>query len=782
MSGNSVIDQRTGPDYAFAQTLRELGVGEMAIVRTAEGGTPIHTEATRVDWNPDSRGELFDLLLDTVSKAVLDLQSKGYEVEIKGIFWMQGEADTLSVEQADAYEGLLEDFLAQLRSRLGMADLPVYLGEILKNDALAGNARVREIQSTVADNDPTITLVHTDGFEQRDAPHFSETGYFRLGEEFAREYLGLESLNYINGTDASETLTLPTSTSRIYGGGGHDVIDGNDADNAMFGELGMDTLRGLGGNDLLFGGNGNDQVYGGNGNDYLNGGGDDDILYGDAGNDSLFGAAGDDILYGGAGNDILNGANGNDQLYGGTGNDVYVVEFPYTTVVELAGEGTDSVHTTLTLYTLEDQVENLVYTGHAVFKGYGNELANVIVGGVRNDRLYGGGGSDTLSGGAGADVLDGGAGNDTLRGGVGNDIYIVDAVGDTVVELSGEGIDSVRASTQRYTLGSNVEELVFTGTSAFTGTGNELANRIFGGANADTLYGMAGDDTLYGGAGKNLLNGGDGNDILNGGSGAETLLGGRGLDILNGGAGNDTLDGGHDGDVLDGGAGNDVMIGGRGNDTFIVSEAGDVVTELANEGVDTVKTTLQAYSLGANVENLTFTGSGPFTGIGNNAANLLTGGVGSDSLAGGGGNDTLYGGRGIDVLAGGDGSDVLNGGRDRDTLTGGLGADTLTGGHGVDTFVYRTYGDSHRNASDTITDFSTAQGDRIDLSAIDANVIGGTSNDAFTYIGDRAFSGQAGELRFRNGLLLGDLNGDQRIDLQIRLTDVSNLSASSIIL
>lgn len=234
--------------------------------------------------------------------------------------------------------------------------------------------------------------------------------------------------------------------------------------------------------------------------------------------------------------------------------------------------------------------------------------------------------------------------------------------------------------------------------------------------------------------------------------------------------------------VIVGGVKNDRLYGGRGNDTFIVSEAGDVVTELANEGVDTVKTTLQAYSLGANVENLTFTGSGPFTGMGNNAANLLTGGVGSDSLAGGGGNDTLYGGRGIDVLAGGDGSDVLNGGRDRDTLTGGLGADTLTGGNGVDTFVYRTYGDSHRNASDTITDFSAAQGDRIDLSAIDANVIGGTSDDAFTYIGDRAFSGQAGELRFRNGLLLGDLNGDQRIDLQIRLTDVSHLSASSIIL
>ncbi|MGO7057786.1 hypothetical protein ACCS70_36640, partial [Rhizobium ruizarguesonis] len=79
-----------------------------------------------------------------------------------------------------------------------------------------------------------------------------------------------------------------------------------------------------------------------------------------------------------------------------------------------------------------------------------------------------------------------------------------------------------------------------------------------------------------------------------------TITGGAAIDMLSGGAGND---------VLNGGAGADRLIGGEGNDTFIVDNAGDVVTEAANEGIDTVRTTLAAHTLAANVENLTYIGT-----------------------------------------------------------------------------------------------------------------------------------------------------------------------------
>jgi Ca2+-binding RTX toxin-like protein len=135
------------------------------------------------------------------------------------------------------------------------------------------------------------------------------------------------------------------------------------------------------------------------------------------------------------------------------------------------------------------------------------------------------------------------------------------------------------------------------------------------------VTGTPGSETLYG---HDLVN-----DEISAGAGNDILFGLRGDDALYGGAGNDTLNGG---------VGADDMIGGTGNDTYIVDNIGDTVTENPNEGTDTVKTTLSSYTLGPNVENLTFIGTGSFAGTGNVLANIITGGAGNDALTGGGGN------------------------------------------------------------------------------------------------------------------------------------------------
>src|ERR1051326_5434913 len=210
------------------------------------------------------------------------------------------------------------------------------------------------------------------------------------------------------------------------------------------------------------------------------------------------------------------------------------------------------------------------------------------------------GGNDTLDGGNHNDTLDGGTGSDLLIGGIGNDTFIVDNVGDVVRELSGEGNDTIKTTLNTYSLGlwANVENLTFIGAGNFSGTGNGLSN------------------------------------------------------ALTGASGNDTLDGGVGNDTLDGGLGSDSMIGGLGNDTFIVDNAGDKVIEGAGAGTDTIKTTLNTYSLGllVNVENLTFIGAGDSSGTGNGLNNILTGGSGNDTIDGGAGNDTLSGGSGADSL------------------------------------------------------------------------------------------------------------------------------------
>ena len=102
-------------------------------------------------------------------------------------------------------------------------------------------------------------------------------------------------------------------------------------------------------------------------------------------------------------------------------------------------------------------------------------------------------------------------------------------------------------------------------------------------------------------------------------------------------------------DVLAGGTGSDMLIGGKGNDTYTVNHTGDRPVEQGTEGTDLVKTTLAAYTLGAHVEKLSYSGSGNFSGTGNNLNNTITGGAGNDWLNGGTGNDVLTGGNGADT-------------------------------------------------------------------------------------------------------------------------------------
>ena len=374
-------------------------------------------------------------------------------------------------------------------------------------------------------------------------------------------------------------------------------------------------------------------IEGGNGNNTLDGAG---------GNDSLDGGIGNDVLIGGAGKDAMFGGKGNDQMKGGLDDDVYVVDDAGDTVEEVAGQGKDSIITSLSTFNLTTNganVEGLIHNTSSNATLTGNNLGNVINGNTGediidgkdgNDSLNGGSANDSLTGSLGNDMLTGEAGIDTLTGGSGNDIYILEDF-DVVVEGVGQGTDEVRFAVSINMTGAlaNIENAKLLASSGASIVGNDL------------------------------------NNVLTGNTGSNNLIGAIGNDTLNGGEGNDTLEGGD---------GNDKMIGGKGNDVYQVLTKTDSVTENAGEGTDKVFAFI-SYTLGANVEDLEIATAADLNGTGNGLNNRLEGHDGKNSLDGGAGNDTLTGGGANDTLIGGAGNDVLGGDAGDDDMRGGLGDD-----------------------------------------------------------------------------------------------------------
>ena len=599
------------------------------------------------------------------------------------------------------------------------------------------------------------------------------------------------------GDDGDDLIFLEGGNDVAFGGAGQDFISGGEGNDAISGDAGDDKLFGEGGWDALFGKDGDDELWGMDGND---------LLYGDAGNDLLVGGAGDDEMEGGAGNDIyevdslgdkvtelanegtdtvrssinytladdlenlsltgthaqdgtgnnainvltgndgnnvlrslggddtLDGGQGADTLIGGSGDDTYVVDNIGDVVVELAGEGVDTVQSRITT-TLGDNLENLTLIGINAIGGTGNQLNNQLVGNDASNRL------------------DGGAGADQMRGGAGNDTYVVDNVGDQVVEALGAGYDTVESHIASYALGDNVEALVL-GTGAVNGTGNALNNALTGNASANSLDGGAGADVMLGAAGDDTYivenvsdvvveNTAEGNDTVRSSVSYSlsvnvenlTLSGAANIDATGNGQVN-VLTGNVGNNRLDGGAGADLMVGAAGDDTYVVDNTADQVVENAGEGTDTILASV-SYTLSANVENLVLTGSA-ISGTGNElvntitgnaASNLLDGGVGADSMAGGTGDDTyvvdnagdavaenlnegvdtavasvtytlsanvenltLSGAANIDAT-GNELDNVITGNAGSNHLDGGAGIDTMAGGAGNDTYIVDNAGD-----------------------------------------------------------------------------------------
>ncbi|MGH6614177.1 hypothetical protein [Sphingomonas sp.] len=710
------------------------------------------------------------------------------------------------------------------------------------NDGMIGGAGIDQLYGGRGNDlyvlDDTRDLAFEAAGEGYDSIQTTASYILAAGQEIEELIVSTESILPLN-------LTGNEYKQTIIGNGLSNILTGLGGDDQLYGYGGADTLIGGEGDDLLEGGLGGDRLYGGVGNDFyfvddsldrvieLDGEGRDGVLasvsftLGGAVEELYLngtaaingtGNALSNLLVGNAAANVLDGGVGIDRMEGRGGDDTYYVDLAEDVVLEAVGAGNDTVLAARSYALAAGQEIETLATVNDAGSGFinltGNEFANM------------------LRGNAGGNRLDGGAGIDRMSGGLGNDSYVVDNIGDQVIELDGQGIDTVESSVS-FSLTTALENLTLTGVAEINATGNALANVLNGNAAANLLDGAGGNDVLYGGAGSDRLIGGAGSDQMYGGADGDlyyvdnagdmvfeaagqgndrvyttasyTLAAGQeieelfaldqfpsnqlaidltgndftqiiwgnagnnilsglgGNDTLRGDAGADTLYGGAGQDTLIGGLGGDRMYGGAGDDLYMIDNSLDRVIELDGEGIDSVQSSV-SFSLSAltSVENLTLVGTAAINATGNagnnilggnEAANILDGGVGVDVMQGWAGDDTYYvdvmgdqvfelinggndtvlaaraytlragqeietlatvndAGTGFINLTGNEFANMLRGNVGGNRLDGGLGADTLTGLGGADTFVFGTA--LGATNVDTITDFVHGT-DRIEL-------------------------------------------------------------------
>ncbi|WP_410499848.1 M10 family metallopeptidase C-terminal domain-containing protein [Chitinibacter sp. S2-10] len=445
--------------------------------------------------------------------------SPGRSTETMQADWTDANGNTYSPQTP-----MLDDILA-IQNMYGVSTT-TRLGDTVYGFHCTVTGASSKIYDFTLNTGPVLTLFDSGGIDTLDLSGWNSDAT-----------ICLESGSYSSANNMSNSIAIAYSATieNAVGGGGNDVITGNEVANVLNGGAGADSMSGGTGNDTYYIDNAGDQItesstlsseidsvisslsYAlGNNLEKLTLAGTAAInATGNALANTLTGNTAVNTINAGAGNDTLNGAAGADIMLGGAGSDVYIVDNAADKVYETTttasttdAGGFDTVQSSLS-WTLGSFVENLTLTGTLAVNATGNALANTLIGNTAANTINAGAGNDTLNGAAGADIM---------LGGAGNDVYVVDNAADKVYETTtttsatdAGGVDTVQSSLS-WTLGNFVERLTLTGTLAVNGTGNALANTLIGNAATNTLNGGSGNDTLIAGAGNDVLYGGVGAD------------------------------------------------------------------------------------------------------------------------------------------------------------------------------------------------------------------------------------------------------------------------------
>ena len=350
---------------------------------------------------------------------------------------------------------------------------------------------------------------------------------------------------------------------------------------------------------------------------------------------------------GNSGADTLIANSGVDTLVSGSGNDLFILGNVNDKVTNAFTANADTIQSSYNV-TLPVNVNTLLLTGSDALTGTAN------------------GGNDTLVSNAGADTLTGGAGNDT---------FIVNNASDVVNGASASTNNAIVASVN-FTLPTNVNTLVLTGTADLQASGNAGADLIVANDGNDTLTALSTVQatTLVGGIGNDVFVVNNTADVVQVGSttSLDTIQSSANFTaaanvntlVLTGTANLQATANGA-GDTLVSNSGVDTLVGGTGNDVFVVNNAADVLVNLS--AGDTVESSVAFTSLTTPGVTLVLLGAANLAVAASGDSDVLVAGDGDDTLTANGTNETLYSGAGNDLFIVNDPSDVV-----AETVDGGM--------------------------------------------------------------------------------------------------------------
>ncbi len=171
-----------GPEISFARAMADQGFNP-AIFKYSKESTSLAE-----DWLGPNQNGLYDDFVKHLRSAISKLAGSGEPVRIRGLFWIQGENDAITLENAKLYLDRLNSILRHLRKEVIGDSVPIILGADEAHPSMQMNPQVQAAQQFLADQEECVARSSMLGLQKADSTHLTPAGLVQHGLRLAETH------------------------------------------------------------------------------------------------------------------------------------------------------------------------------------------------------------------------------------------------------------------------------------------------------------------------------------------------------------------------------------------------------------------------------------------------------------------------------------------------------------------------------------------------------------------------------------------------------------------